>query len=189
MLVALMMLLAGCEAGERSTFVTRQGWSSRGIDNATAAQVMDAARYALGQWFTVSETRPSEGLVLAAPSEFDERGGTGRLRDAAIGYRNRVRRRAAVRIRSAARGVTVECIVIKERLDTSDHRVFAMNRQFEDVPNQTPIAGEGATSSSQNEVWSDVGRDRTLERDILAALLERLGGPARETAPTSTAPA
>lgn len=179
-----VFMMAGCDANPRRTDIPRTNWSRERLDAASSDRAFEAARYALRQWFTIDQASASDGLLTTFPVEFEERGGTGRIRDAAVSYRNRVRHRATVRVMGAEPDVSVECVVIRERLDTADHRVFAMNRQFDDVNNQTPISGEGATSPSQNEVWTEIGRDRKLERDILNVVRERLsGGPAAAPAP------
>ncbi|MCK6456663.1 MAG: hypothetical protein L6Q92_09070 [Phycisphaerae bacterium] len=179
------ILSVGCDPADRRADIPRAGWTSQRIEAGSEADVFEAARFAVSQWFRINEARPSEGMITTYPNETEERGGTGRIRDDAIGYRNRIRRLATVRVRKTGAGVATECVVVRERLDTSDMRVFETNRQFNDVPNQTQISGEGATSARQNEVWTEVGRDRALERDILRAIRDRLAQPQRSAAPTA----
>lgn len=183
-LFGVCLLIVGCDATDRRDDIPRQDWSSTRLDADDSSAAFDAATYAVSQWFTIRDANPADGLILSHPAEFDQRGGTERLRDGAVNYRNRVRRRAVVRVRSTGGGPRVECVVARERLDTADHRVFWHNRSFEDVPSQTPIAQEAATGPEQNEVWTDVGRDRDLERRILGVVRERLaGGPPRSEPP------
>jgi len=164
----------GCDASARRGGPVRFEGRTERFAGVTAATAFDAAEFALRQWFRVDQSRPDEGLLTTFPSEYDERGGTGRIRDDAVRFPNRLRRTATVRVRSTADGAAVECVVKRERLDTSDHRVFAHARTFDDLPNQTPITAEAATTPRKNEVWTDLGRDRALEMDILRTVRERL---------------
>jgi hypothetical protein len=69
-----------------------------------------------------------------------------------------------------------------QRLDTTQRDVFARQREFADVPSDTPIdRGEGMTTD-QTATWTDLRRDRSTERRILQAIRARVGG-----APTTQA--
>jgi hypothetical protein len=175
-------LVSGCDPAPGVTDVPRANWSRQRMADADGGRAFDAAQYALRQWFTIDVADRSEGLLTTVPAEYDERGGTGRIRDTAIKYPNRMRRRATVRVQGDGAEVSVDCVVIRERLDTADMRVFRLNRQFDDVGNETPIEQEAGSSAGQNEVWTDVGRDRSLERQILDVVRERLGSQTQPAA-------
>jgi len=169
-------LLTGCDnADPRLTDIPRQNWSRQRFPGATDKQIFAAAEFAVRQWFGVKGADVDAGIITTYPLEEQERGGTGRIRDTAIHYPNRIRRRATVRLLPESGVTVVECVVIKERLDTADMRVFEKNRQFDDVNNQTPIQTEAATSARQNDFWSEVGRDRGMEQRILDVVRERVG--------------
>lgn len=187
LLISMLLLsFAGCDdADPRLTDIPRQNWARQRFPDATEKQLFAAAQYAVRQWFPIKSADPEAGLITSYPLEEQERGGTGRIRDTAIHYPNRIRRRATVRLLPEGGTTVVECVVIKDRLDTADMRVFEKNRQFDDVNNQTPIQTEAATSARQNEVWSEIGRDRGMEQRILAVIRERIGGP---SAPANPAP-
>lgn len=186
-LCVLALSVAGCDSADRRDDVPRQDWTFNRVDNTSKEAAFDAARYALSQWFTIRQSSVTDGVITTDPVEFEQRGGTERFRDEALKFRNRMRRRAVVRVRGGEGAAIVECVVTRERLDTADHRVFAMNRQSDDVGNQTPITQEGATSPAQNEVWTDVGRDRALERQILDVVRDRLAGVPAKSAPAAPA--
>ncbi len=180
-LLAVTLFVAGCESSEiRRTDIPRTDWSRESVPAAPKESAFDAAKYAVSQWFTIELAQPQDGLITTYPVEYTERGGTGRFRDPVLKYPNRMRRKAIVRVNQAGEQASIDCVVITERLDTSDYRVFAQNRQFDDVNNQTPIQGDAATSARQNEVWTEVGRDRGIERQILNVARDRLRG---ETSP------
>jgi len=150
------------------------GWSQtklRGVDYDT---VFEAGLYAMRQWFRVEEISPSRGMIASAVTEMDQQGGTGRLRDAALNYRNRVRRMATLVIRQDEGDTVAKCQVRVQRLDTADHRVFRQNQQFSDLPNDTPIDRGAGVTSEQNEIWTDLPRDRQLERQILDVIRSRV---------------
>ena len=72
------------------------------------------------------------------------------------------------------------CQIRLERQDTADVEMFRQDRRREDTPTHTPLDDESATPE-QSAVWTVVGRDAELEREVVASLIERL-------APASPAP-
>jgi hypothetical protein len=175
-LLVLFVSPGGCSEFDRSPLDRRSihGWSQVRLPAVPREQAFDAAVQAMGQWFRVAESSPALGQVRSAVQEFDQRGGTDRLRDAALKYKNRMRRTATLVIVEEAGGCRALCEVRVERLDTSDHRVFRDNQRFTDYPNQTPIDSDAAVSTGQSQVWTEVPRDRQLESHILAAVRSRL---------------
>ncbi len=179
-LLALSFIVcgAGCSDAPRTKTSGGRaaGWTPTRLPNVSKAQAFDAGVYAMRQWFRLAETSPSDGVIRGTAEEFDQQGGTGRIRDGAVGYRNRMRRIAALTIREQDGGSVARCRVQVERLDTADHRVFRRQQQFGDVPNETPIDREASVSAEQNQVWTPMPRDRNLERQILALLRDRALG-------------
>jgi len=190
-LLVAICLPAGCESSAvRRTDIPRTDWSRESVPVAPKENSFDAAKYAVSQWFTVELAQPQDGLITTYPVEYTERGGTGRFRDASpLKYPNRMRRKAIVRVSQSGDQASIDCVVITERLDTSDYRVFAMNREFDDVNNQTPIDEDAATSARQNDVWTEVGRDRGMERQILNVARDRLRGETSPVPPPADAQA
>lgn len=174
--VLLVGLLAGCldPGGAGSPNVSR--WSALSLPDAPRAAAFDAGVHAMRQWFTVAEASPAKGLIRGASKEYEQEGGTGRFRDAAVGYRNHLRRSATLLIRERSSGCVASCEVRVQRLDTADHRLFHQNRQFSDVPSDTPIDRDAGISPQQAQVWTDLPRDRKLERQILDVLRRRVLG-------------
>ncbi len=155
-----------------------RGWQAQRLPNTPVEAAFDAGMYALRQHFPAVNSSQGEGRIESGWLEFEQRGGTGRLRDETLQFRNRMRHRAIVLVASEAAGSIARCRVEVERLDTSDHVVFAQQGQFDDVPNDTPIEREASTSAAQNQVWTPVNRDGQLERTLLRILFEKASGPA-----------
>jgi hypothetical protein len=189
LVLALGGLAAGCSDARSSDRIdTRRtatgDWTQVRLPNTSSEAAFDAGVYAMQQWFRVTETDPQRGVIQSAPSEYEQKGGTGRIRDAAIGFRNRMRRIGAIVVQEVGDGCIVKCKVAVQRLDTADHRAFRSNQQFGDVPNETPIQQEAGVSPQQEQVWTDMPRDRALERQVLDVVQNRLEGSA-EPKPTA----
>jgi len=140
------------------------------MPNTTTDAAFDAGLDAMRQYFNHVQDLRLEGRLVSGWAEYDQKGGTGRLRDATLNYRNRLRRRATLWISAAEPGAVAKCQVRTQRLDTADHRVFEQQQQFNDLPNSTPIDREAATTTDQNQAWSEMQRDRQMERELLQVL-------------------
>ncbi len=180
LLVGLSFIVCGVGCSDASRTRTgsgrASGWTPSRLPKVSRTEAFDAGVYAMTQWFRLAETSPTEGIIRSTAEEFDQQGGTGRIRDGAVGYKNRMRRIATLTIREKDGGCIAHCRVQVERLDTADHRVFRRQQQFGDVPNETPIDREASVSPEQNQVWTPMPRDRDLERQILALLQSRTIG-------------
>jgi len=181
----LVLLVTGCGVEPSGPRVS--GWSRDRLETASAEDAFGAGRYAVSQWFRIARSDAGTGMIISAPSETTERGNTGRIRDEA-GYPNRVRRTATLRVQALTTGVAVECHVTRERLDTSDHATLARNMTLDDAPTATPVEREAGVSAEQAQVWTDIGRDREMERRILDVVRSRLerGRPASAPAAADT---
>lgn len=184
--VLIMLGGFGCSEsrGPGSTLGRESGWSQATLSNVSRAAAYQAGVYAMRQWFRLADASPADGVIKGMPEEYEQKGGTGRIRDEAVGYRNRMRRTAMVVIQETPTGCAAKCRVQVERLDTADHRVFRSNEQFGDVPNETPIDREAGVTPRQEQVWTAMPRDRDLERQILDVLRAELskGGPTSQPA-------
>lgn len=176
--------LTGCSemggsdiGGERT-----EGWSQAVLANVPCGEAFDAGVHAMRQWFRLEDVSPGDGVVRSTLAEYDQKGGTGRIRDAAIGYRNRMRHRATLIVTGQGAGSVAKCMVSVERLDTADHRVFRDQERFQDYPTETPIDRDAGISASQDQVWTPMPRDRKLEQEILEVLRNR-AAPSPQSAP------
>ena len=92
-----------------------------------------------------------------------------------VGSQSRLRRLVHVRVTQSMDLVKVYCQVAIQEQRTEAHRMFRRNHMISDTPDDTPIDQEAATTDEQNMVWQTIGRDRTAERRILEAILEKTG--------------
>lgn len=178
MAALLIVASAGCtEADSGGFFGPRtDGWSQAALHNVSRDAAFDAGVYAMRQWFRLEEIAPETGTIRSATEEYQQRGGTGRIRDAAIGYTNRMRRTATLVIQETQTGSVARCIVRVQRMDTADHRIFRDNVRMQDYPGDTPIDRDAGVSDAQREAWTDMPRDRALEREILNLVRDRTIG-------------
>lgn len=180
--VVSRVILAGCAialagaqgCSELSTTSGTDGASGGAtplkMPNSTTDVAFDAGLTAMRQYFNHVDAIRAEGRLVSGWAEYDQKGGTGRLRDATLNYRNRLRRRATLWIRPTESGAVAKCQVRTQRLDTADHRLFEQQQQFNDLPNSTPIDREAGTTTDQNQAWTEMQRDRQMERELLQVL-------------------
>lgn len=174
---------SGCTAPGSVTSGRATNYHIRRLPAAEFDAAFDAGLAALREYdFRIDQSSRSAGVIVSRPSEKTIRGGTGRIGDEVLRSSNRVRRIAEIGIVRAGEGISARCKVLMERLDTGDYRAFRRERAGSDIPAETPIEVDGGTVGDQREVWTFVRRDLNLERQLLAALAERVSG----TAPEST---
>lgn len=174
-LVACAIVLAGAPGCSELSATSGADGAGGGatplkMPNTTTNAAFDAGLNALRQYFSQVQDLRLEGRLVSGWAEYDQKGGTGRLRDATLNYRNRLRRRATLWISPAEPGAVAKCQVRTQRLDTADHRAFEQQQQFNDLPNSTPIDREAATTTDQNQAWTEMQRDRQMERELLQVL-------------------
>jgi len=177
---------AGCSSMDGDGIAERprvEGWSQRRATGVTVDQAAEAARASLRQWFGRVTVSPSGTvLVQGGPAEYTQQGGGDRIRDS-VGFNNRLRRTASVQIRPTENGCQIECVVERQRLDTADHRVLQENRGGSDIPNATPIERDAGLSREQQDAWTELPRDREMERTILTSIVNRLSGSTQTATP------
>jgi len=165
-----LALLAGCQGPISG------GYASVALPGVDREGAFDAAAAALrGHGFRIAQADPDLWQIQTHPLESVSRGGTDRLHEAVVSLPSRVRRIATVHIQKSRSGCQALCQVQLQRLDTTQRDVFARQREFADVPSDTPIErGEGMTTD-QTATWTDLRRDRSTERQILQAIRARIG--------------
>jgi hypothetical protein len=171
-------LAVGCSQSmsEDLGLARNDGWSQLPLSTTPKDAALEAAVYAAKQWFKIEDVSTEQGVVRTAATEYDQKGGTGRIRDSAIQYRNRMRRTATIVVSPRGGGCIAKCVVRVERLDTADHRVFQDNQRFTDYPTATPIDRDASLSAKQDQAWTPMPRDRSLEMQILDVIRSRLSG-------------
>lgn len=184
-LMAWLALPSGC-SGPRSESGSRTPtgrWNRINLPNSTPDQTIDAALVALQQYFPAVNPSRNEGRLETPMVEYSQRGGTERIRDAAVNPTNRMRHKATVIVTPSEKGCVAMCEVRVQRLDTADQRAFQQHREFSDVPNQTPIQRDAGVSGEQSDSWTEMPRDAKLERDILQIIFNRVSPPPDATSP------
>ncbi len=159
---SIITLAGGCASTSRMT----DPYAFRvlaGVDSATALARADAALANLG--YAIELRDPDRGVIETLPV-------SGATRDSdqprvGSSRRGAVRMIARVRITPSDAGSRVSCQVVVQERSTQAHRLFRAARSRSDLPSETPIELEGATTEDQNTVWHTFRRDRLRERTIL----------------------
>ena len=164
-----LALLAGCQGPISG------GYASVALPGVDREGALEAAAAALrGHGFRIAQADADLWQIRTHPLEATSRGGTDRLHEAVVRLPSRVRRITTVYIQKSRSGCQALCQVQLQRLDTTQRDVFARQREFADVPSETPIdRGEGMTTD-QTATWTDLRRDRSTERQILQAIRARV---------------
>lgn len=175
-LVAGLAGLGALAAGCQGPVVARAGMSSVYFDQASPVACFEAAEAVLREFdFPIEVRNPSAGVLRTAPVEEEVRQPMGRLTDPLLHPVTRIRRIAEVQVIPRNGGAEVLLAVRRERLDTATHRAFRQELGGEDRPFETSAVRATDYPAEQEQVWSPAGRDRELERQLRAALAERLG--------------
>lgn len=172
-LLTACMVVGGCAAPGSAP----AGYSSRRVSTVAWADAFDRAREVLAdQGYRLAQADPAEGVlqtrpVPASPQEARRRS---RIRFSSPRSLQRV---VLVRLARTADSITVYCrVALRERV-TEAHRLLQHSLVASDLPGETPIDREGATTPEQNTVWRTVRRDKVAEQAILEAILAKTGTP------------
>lgn len=129
--------------------------------------VFDATASALSEHgYLIEERDPGQGTLSTVPRESSGRGRSIGLADAFGGTRAR-REVVSARITGDGDAATATCRVEVQEGSTEARRLYAGEHTLTDLPTDTPIDRDAATTQEQNTVWRVVGRDRAKERAIL----------------------
>lgn len=91
-----------------------------------------------------------------------------------LSSRNPQRRVVQIRMDERQGQVNIYCRVTVEEQVTEATRMFARQYRGVDIPDDTPIDRDAATTTEQNTVWRTRRRDKAAERRILADVLDAL---------------
>lgn len=133
--------------------------------------VFAATEQTLREEFRIETRDRARGYLKSSPKQGVARSGTGWIGDAILPGRSYVRRVAEMRVTPTADdAVVVLCKVTLERWDTDRYHAFAFNHRVDDTPGGAPDELAGGP----REIWTQIGSDVPFERQLLAALEERL---------------
>lgn len=168
-LAGIALSVAGCA----SSGPTPLSHSVRHVQGIDRSGVFEGARRALSEMgYAVDHADSAAGVITAhpvAPAPVAEGAG-----DAVrLSSRVHLRRVAHVRVTQTDDIVNVYCRVVVEERTTQAHRMFQRERTVSDLPGDTPIEREAATTEEQNTVWQTIRRDKGAERRILQAILQQ----------------
>lgn len=151
-------LLAGCATVDVGT--------ERSLGAVKYDDAFSAARTVLGQYFTVASADADSGIIEAVPQPVAGRRLSGATRQI-----------ATVKLRRSDTAVTAYAMVAVQRQSTAAARQLATPPgSYDGPPHQTPGELEAATTAEQNEAWMTERRDRALEEQILADIVNALQG-------------
>lgn len=149
------------------------GASIRQVQTIAWADVFDIARDVLvEQGYRIARADPAEGMLQTEPVPASSREA---LRRGGIRFSSPRRRQrvALVRLAHAADSINVHCKVTVREQITAAHRLLQQSLVASDLPSETPIDREGATTAEQNTVWRTIRRDKPAEQAILEAILAK----------------
>ena len=164
-----------CVGGCASPRLSPLTYTVRHVQGQKRAAVFGAAEAALNDLsYRIYEADPTAGVINALPRSAipaEEETGVGSRQ----GPRVRLRRVAYVRLTQTAAVVNVYCKVVVQEQTTEAHRMFRHDHRVSDIPDDTPIDRDAATTTEQNTVWRTIRRDKAAERRIVEAVLDEAG--------------
>ena len=171
-LSAALMIVGACAAPRLSS----ESYSVRRMTGQRAAVLQAAEASLIDQGYSIAEANRTAGVLTTHPVYSQARDEPGALRSR-LGTPRRIRRIAEVIVETGTDGLSAYCKVLVQEMVTNAYRFRAMDARRSDLPAQTAIDRDAATTREQNTVWRTIRRDKRQERAILAAISER-------TAPT-----
>lgn len=178
-LLALVVLLAGAAGCDRAA---TRAWQSSEMPTHDAQRVFEAAREVLERNFEVAEASFAKGVIVTRPQAF-ERSRSGTLADVR-GAGGKWRRTVSFELDRAGLAVVARVAVRLERESTAAAMAIAdatTGERPDELPRVGPQYGRTAGRSSE-EVWTEVGYDAALARELLAAIAEAVGKGERSEA-------
>lgn len=172
--------LAGCAS---DLDIEKQRGTVRLIANAEPDEVLSEAEILLRREFGRVEVDRRWSQVRTVAHEYVTQSDSGTVRDW-IGAPTTVRRTATLTVARREGGTLARLRVDVERLDPRSAEIAARDdHRLIDSPGYTPIERDAATTAAQNTVWTPIGRNLAIERELLAELLARFAAQAAETPP------
>ncbi len=166
----MALLSNGCASPQRLALQ----YAVRQIDGVHRDAVFAAAQHALiDVGLPLDRVDSASGIITTQPTEVEI--GALRARNGSrLRSTSRLRRIAEVRLAPTATGHAVYCTVAIQQQASEAYRMFRHEAAGSDVPNETAIEREAATTVEQNTIWQTVRRDRATERRILDAIVKQV---------------
>ncbi len=161
------LALSGCA----STGLSPLSYGVRRVEGGNDVTLFNAARAVLADLgYQIDRADAIAGVITTRPVLQSWRSSDAPARISSGGQWRHV---VEVQLDERAEAVNVYCKVSIQQQVTAAHRMFAYDRSGSDLPGDTPIERDAATTEEQNTVWQTVRRDKAAERRILEAILER----------------
>jgi hypothetical protein len=173
---AVLLCVGACASSGLSPLL----YGVRHVRGGDPAAVFEAARAALiHAGYRIDRADADAGVITTLPITVSSRGEGVRI-DHRLTSHGAVRRLAQIYItrsspaQAAPPGdVSVYCKVVVQEQTTEAHRMFRHEHRASDIPGDTPIDREAATTMQQNTVWQTIHRDKAAERHILEEVLSQ----------------
>lgn len=158
-----------------------QGTSEFGEYSRVQAGAVDwdvafvAAKQTIAEYFRIDSADLRRGVIQTAPTsiEWTQEQPTMPLPRSASRQTRRLARLRLKKLSSSA--ILAECSVIVQENREAEHRALAQQSTINETPGRTPLEESEGFDDSPQRYWTTVRHDTKLEREILAALMERLG--------------
>lgn len=134
--------------------------------------VFAAAQATMQEFYQVDESDPRAGVIRSAPAEVEPepRPALGRT----LSSRPQRRSIAEFRVHPAAEAVIVGCRVTLQDNEARTQQAFLDQQGVEEIPNRTPLEEARGADVEGSAFWVTTGTDPKLERQLLAAVAERV---------------
>jgi len=167
LLLLAAVVAAGCQEATRT-------WQRQPMPSHDRQRVFQAAREVLEQHFQIADANIIRGTIETEPQVFD-RGGGGTLADLR-GAGGRWRRTVYFGMERSGLTVVGKVAVLLEREATA--AAIAVAEQHRTAPeDELPIASDGDHSLGdrpKRPVWMEVGEDKSLARELLGTIAQRV---------------
>ena len=171
------LAMTACLAGCASPQISHLRFGSKRVPAMTRSAAFVAAQQVLVELgYRLSRVDAESGTIATEPT-FPLRAALAPDTRSRLSSTRRERRFVELRIVDGAPGASLHCRVAIEQLTTEAHRMFRHESVGADIPNQTAIDLDAASTPEQAAVWKIVRRDRSAERQILNAVAARAASP------------
>jgi hypothetical protein len=186
--IAAALWTSGCNEPIGGGGMGDAGYARQTFRTASRAEVFQAAQAAFRQYFSIADADPATGTITSRPQEVDARGEPTQVREL-LGGQSRRRQIGELRVLTRGPEVIALCRVQRQRLDTTERRAFQTQRGDDRPTENTPFEAEAGATGEQRTAWTNIGRNRSLEADILRSLRMRIEPEEATTEPAAmTAP-
>ncbi|MCG3138336.1 MAG: hypothetical protein HJJLKODD_02199 [Phycisphaerae bacterium] len=159
----------GCAAGG----LTLSNYTQLHLPDTDRQAAYAAAEASMHEYFRIDEADPQNGLIRSVPT-LSEGDTTDRPLGFSVSSPSAVRQIAEIRLVTENEGVVAACQVLNQQRESNQPHGVRQASTRDDVNNQTPLEESRGFEEDGRTTWVTRNRDTRLEREILAAIQERL---------------